>query len=71
MCKNIDCGDFYRVIADNRDLNYEKYISKGNVERMELSEFNSNNTKLLDVEGVKNKLLTSQYVLDELSTWGK
>ena len=67
----IDCGDFYRVIADNRDLNYEKYLSKGNTERVKLSEFNSNNTKLLDVEGVKRKLLTSSYVQDELATWGK
>ena len=67
----IDCGDFYRVVADNRDLNYEKYLSKGNIERAKLSEFNSNNTKLLDVEGVKEKLLTSQYVIDELSTWRK
>ena len=67
----IDCGDFYRVVADNRDLNYEKYLSKGNIERVKLSEFNSNNTKLLDVEGVKKKLLTSKYVVDELSNWGK
>lgn len=67
----IDCGDFYRVVADNRDLNYEKYLSKGNIERAKLSEFNSNNTNLLDVEGVKAKLLTSKYVIDELSTWRK
>lgn len=67
----VDCGDFYRVIADNRDLNYEKYLSKGNIERVKLSEFNSNNTKLLDVEGVKQKLLTSKYVQDELAAWGK
>ena len=69
-CANaVDCGDFYRVIADNRDLNYEKYLSKGNVKRAKLSEFNSNNTTLLDVEGVKKKLLTSKYVQDELATW--
>ena len=67
----VDCGDFYRVVADNRDLNYEKYLSKGNLERVKLSEFNSNNTKLLDVEGVKKKLLTSSYVQDELAKWGK
>ncbi len=69
-CANaVDCGDFYRVIADNRDLNYEKYLSRGNVKRAQLSEFNSNNTTLLDVEGVKKKLLTSKYVIDELATW--
>ncbi len=49
----IDCGDFYRVISDNRDLNNEKYLSQGNAERNPLTEFNSNNTKLLDVENVK------------------
>ena len=67
----IDCGMFYRVIADNRDLNYDKYLSKGNTERNPLSEFNSNNTTLLDVEQVKKKLLTSQLVVDELATWDK
>jgi UDP-glucose 4-epimerase len=65
----IDCGEFYRVVADNRDLNYEKYLSSGNVERNGLTEFNSNNTKLLDVEAVKVKLLTSDLVVEELSTW--
>ena len=65
----IDCGDFYRVIADNRDLNYEKYLSQGNVKRSELSEFNSNNTKLLSVEEIKKKLLTCELVIDELKEW--
>ncbi len=63
----IDCGKFYRVVADNRDLNYEKYLSKGDVKRSELSEFNSNNTKLLNVEEIKKKLLTCELVVDELS----
>lgn len=65
----IDCGKFYRVIADNRDLNYEKYLSRGNKERNPLTEFNSNNTTRLDVERVKKKLLTSQLVVDELAAW--
>lgn len=64
-----DLGRFYRVVADNRDLNYEKYLSKGNIKRNILTEFNSNNTKLLDVEAVKAKLLTSDFVRNELSTW--
>ena len=67
----VDMGMFYRVIADNRDLNYEKYLSKGNKERNPLTEFNSNNTKLLDVEAVKAKLLTSIYIRNELETWNK
>ncbi len=65
----VDCGMFYRVIADNRDLNYEKYLSMGNKERNTLTEFNSNNTRLLNVEETKCKLLTSQLVVDELASW--
>ena len=65
----IDCGGFYRVVADNRDLNYEKYLSAGNKERNGLTEFNSNNTNLLDVEGVKKKLLTTELVRDEMASW--
>lgn len=64
-----DCGRFYRVVADNRNLNYEKYLSQGNINRSSLSEFNSNNTKLLDVEGVKKKLLTCEMVINELKAW--
>lgn len=66
-----DLGRFYRVIADNRDLNYEKYLSQGNKERNLLTEFNSNNTILLDVEAVKSKLLTSSYVRNELEMWNR
>ncbi len=62
----IDCGDFYRVIADNRDLNYDRYLSAGDTSRNGLKEFNSNNTKLLNVDEVKKKLLTSDYVKFEL-----
>ena len=67
----VDRGMFYRVIADNRDLNYEKYFSKGNTERNPLTEFNSNNTTLLDIEQVKRKLMTSQLVVNELESWNK
>lgn len=67
----VDCGQFYRIIADNRDLNYEKYLSVGNRERNPLTEFNSNNTKLLNVEQTKEKLLTSNLVVEELKTWKK
>ena len=67
----VDCGDFYRVIADNRDLNYEKYLSAGNTERNVLREFNSNNSRRLDIEGIKKKLLTSELVVKELDAWRK
>ena len=63
----IDMGDFYRVPCDKRDLNYDKFFTDGNKERANLSEFNSNNTELLDTEGVKEKLLALQYIQDELN----
>ena len=67
-CANaIDMGGFYRVPADNRGLNYDKYFSEGDVKRDPLTEFNSHNTQLLNVEQVKAKLLTLQYIRDEMS----
>ena len=67
-CANaIDLGSFYRVPCDKRDLNYDKYFTEGNVERNVLTEFNSNNTQLLTVEQVKEKLLTLSYIQDELA----
>ncbi len=66
-CANaVDLGDFYRVPCDKRDLNYNKYYSDGNKERNTLTEFNSNNTKLMSVEEVKAKLLTLEYIRQEL-----
>ena len=71
-CANaIDMGDFYRVPADKRGLNYDKYFKDGDVERTQLSEFDSNNTKLMTVEEVKEKLLTLSYIQNELANWGK
>ena len=69
-CSNaIDMGNFYRVPCDKRGLNYDKYFKEGNVERNKLTEFNSNNTELLNVEQVKEKLLTLQYIRDESAAW--
>ena len=66
-CANaVDMGNFYRVPADKRDLNYDKYFKEGDEDRNPLTEFNSNNTELLDVEQVKEKLLSLQYIRDEL-----
>ncbi len=70
-CANaIDMGDFYRVPSDKRGLNYDKYFSEGDTKRNTLSEFNSHNTQLLNVEQVKEKLLTLQYIRDELDAMG-
>jgi len=67
----IDMGNFYRVPADKRGLNYDKYFTEGNEGRTQLTEFNSNNTELLNVEQVKAKLLSLQYIQDELLAWEK
>lgn len=66
----VDMGNFYRVPCDKRDLNYDKYFKEGDVARNPLHEFNSNNTELLNVEQVKAKLLTLQYIRDELDKMG-
>jgi UDP-N-acetylglucosamine 4,6-dehydratase len=65
----LDLGRFYRVPCDKRDLNYDKYFVEGDTKRNVLTEFNSNNTTLLNVEQVKEKLLSLQYIRDELSAW--
>jgi UDP-glucose 4-epimerase len=71
-CANaIDMGNFYRVPADKRDLNYDKYFTDGNKEISSLSEFNSNNTILLTVEQTKEKLLTLAYIQEEIKVWEK
>lgn len=61
-----DLGNFYRVPADNRDLNYEQYFEDGKKNITTLTEFNSNNTKILDVEQTKEKLLETGYIRKEL-----
>ena len=65
--KAVDMGDFYRVPADNRDLNYDKYFTDGNAHRNILTEFNSDNTDRLTVEQVKEKLLSLEYIQNELN----
>lgn len=69
--KAIDMGDFYRVPADNRGLNYDKYFKEGDDKRNVLTEFNSNNTRLLNVEETKTKIASLQYIQDELAKMEK
>lgn len=64
--KAIDMGDFYRVPADQRNLNYDKYYNEGDAKRNTLTEFNSNNTQLLTVDQVKEKMLKLSYIQEEL-----
>ncbi len=65
----IDMGNFYRVPTDKRDLNYDKYFIEGERKSSLLTTFNSNNTQILDIEQVKKKLMSLQYIRDELTTW--
>lgn len=64
--KAIDMGQFYRVPADNRGLNYDKYFKEGDEKRNILTEFNSNNTRLLNVEETKEKIVSLAYIQEEL-----
>lgn len=66
--KAIDMGNFYRVPADNRGLNYDKYFKEGDAERNKLTEFNSNNTRLLNLEETKATIAKIQYIKDELES---
>ena len=65
-----DMGDFYRVPADNRSLNYDKYFTEGNEKRDVLTEFNSDNTRRLDLEETKAKIAALEYIQKELSGEG-
>ena len=71
-CANaIDLGEFYRVPSDKRGLNYDKYFKDGDTNRNVLTEFNSNNTQLLTVDQVKQKLLSLSYIREELAKISK
>ena len=65
-----DMGNFYRVPADNRGLNYDKFFKEGETERNTLTEFNSNNTYILNVEETKAKIAALDYIKKELSGEG-
>lgn len=65
--KAVDMGNFYRVPADNRTLNYDKYFTEGDQKRCELSEFNSDNTRRLNVEETKAKIASLEYIQNELN----
>ena len=65
--KAVDMGNFYRVPADNRGLNYDKYFKEGDEKRNVLTEFNSNNTRLLNVEETKEKIAALKYIQEELA----
>ena len=71
-CSNaIDLGNFYRVPCDKRGLNYDKYFNQGNTERNTLTEFNSHNTQLLNIEETKAKIASLDYIQEEIAKMGK
>lgn len=65
----IDMGGFYRVPADKRDLNYDKYFVEGNKEIQKVEDYNSHNTERLTVKQIKEKLLKLSYIQEELKRW--
>ena len=65
--KAVDMGDFYRVPADNRDLNYDKYFKEGDAKRATIEEFNSDNTRRLNLEETKAKIASLEYIQNELN----
>ncbi|MEB2274188.1 polysaccharide biosynthesis protein [Bacillus sp. ILBB4] len=66
-----DLGGFFRVPADQRDLNYDKYFAEGDKKLTTIGEYNSDNTQILGIEQIKEKLLGLEYVQNELTKWSK
>ena len=66
-----DMGNYYRVAADNRDLNYDKYFLKGQVHTQADEDYTSHNTRRLDVEGTIKKIMTTEYIQEALKEAGK
>ncbi len=66
MLKAVDMGDFYRIPADNRDLNYSRYFSEGTPDISQIEDYHSHNTKQLSAEALKQTLLNLEFIKDEL-----
>ena len=66
LAKSEDCGNYYRICADNRDLNYDNYFSDGKQKTSTLEDYHSHNTRRLDVEEMKKLLLNLDYIKEEL-----
>ena len=67
MAKAEDMGRYFRIPADNRDLNYKKYFVDGDIQENSLDDYTSHNTERLDIDGVKKLLLNLEYIQDELN----
>lgn len=66
LAKSEDCGDYYRICADNRDLNYDNFFSDGKQKTSTLDDYHSHNTERLDVEGMKKMLLKLEFIQEQL-----
>lgn len=66
MAKAIDCGDYFRIPADTRDLNYDKYFTEGNGTLNTIEDYHSHNTRRLDVEGMKEQLMRLRFIQADL-----
>ena len=66
MVRAIDMGDYYRIPCDTRDLNYDKFFTKGNEDVAKIEDYHSHNTKRLDVEGMKELLLKLRFIQEDL-----
>jgi len=71
MAKAEDCGNYFRISADSRDLNYNKYFIEGEPEVSTKEDYNSHNTQILNVEQIKEKLLQLDFIKKELEGWNK
>ena len=69
MAKSEDCGGYYRICADNRDLNYDNFFSDGKQKTSELDDYNSHNTTRLDVDRMKDMLLKLDYIKEKLANF--
>ncbi len=71
MAKAEDCGNYFRISADTRDLNYDKYFIEGESEISLQEDYNSHNTQILNVEQIKEKLLQLNFIKKELEGWNE
>ena len=67
VIKAEDLGDYYRIPADNRDLNYANYFSEGEVDMSTIEDYHSHNTERLDVEGMKKLLLKLDFIREDIA----
>jgi UDP-glucose 4-epimerase len=69
--RSVDMGNYYRVLPDGRDLNYDKFFVNGEVHTMASDAYTSHNTQRLDVQGTVDKIMTTDYVREMLANWNK